>query len=221
MKRSILIILALIVCVSATWATPSSAATSELDSAKRVDFVFEGSLAAGLNSFSQRGAQFSAACAMQFGQYLSVAGGIGLRHAYTLVSVDANILGYGEPDQRTYGDRFLLPLFLRVQGGVPAGRFIWAGATFVPFARLDVGYAVDLQESTRLSTASGPFLIPAAGLDIRLQDGSRWTFALGVGIHSARYEVHDYAGRGLQASSDTQYATGDAVMLQFVIGYRF
>ena len=221
MKRIISIILLLSVCVSATWATRAHSAAPETDSARRVGFALEASLSAGLNTFMQRGAQASVLCGMQFGQYISVAGGIGLRHAYTLVSVDANILGYGEPDQRTYGDRFLLPLFVRVQGGVPAGRFGWSGAEFVPFARLDVGYAVDLQESAHRQTASGPFVIPAAGLDIKLQDGSKWTFSLGVGIHAAQYVVVDHAGRSASGVQSESRATGKAVSLGFTLGRRF
>ena len=150
-----------------------------------------------------------------FGKYLSVSAGLGVRHLYTLVTVQQAIHGYGEPDQYTYGDRFLLPLFVRLKGSVPVGRFGWAGASFVPFAHLDVGYAVDLGESAHQRTASGPFLMPAVGLDIRLQNGGAWYFATGVGIHAAQYVVEDVRQR------TTSPATGNALSLNFTLGRTF
>lgn len=222
MKRIVSIILLLSACVSAIWAAPLVCA--DADTGRRATLAVEGSLSAGLNGFSQRGAQVAATAGLTLGRYISVAGGLGVRHCYALTTVDRNIHGYGEPDQHTYGDRFLLPLFVRVQGSVPPGRFGWAGASFVPFARLDIGYAVDLQprdggtsSETLRRPASGPFLIPAAGLDFRLQDGSAWSFAMGMGIHAAQYTVVDRRTAG----GIIQYATGNAVTLNFILGHSF
>lgn len=223
MKRILSIAIVLSVCVSATWASAlngAGLASGEGDTATggRFAVTVEGALAAGLNSFSPRGMQVDVAAGLKFGKYVSAAVGIGVRHAYTLVSVDHNVHGYGEPDQRAYGDRFLLPLFVRVKGGVPVGSFSWAGASFEPFARLDVGYAVDLQESvatSRRPNAGGPFVLPAAGLDMRLQDGSAWMFAVGVGIHAAQYVTEDHA------TATTSPTTGNAVSLNFVLGRNF
>ena len=213
MKRIIIVVILLTTCVSVTWASPSTAADSL--ARKRFAFSVEGSLAAGLNTFSPRGMQVSASAGLSFGQYVSVAAGLGVRHVYTLATVDRNIHGWGEPDQHTYGDRFLLPLFVRVKGVVPVGRFAWASTAFEPFARLDVGYAVDLQQSSRQRTAAGPFLLPAAGLDMRLQNGKSWTFALGVGLHAAQYLINDHA------ADATEYHTGNAVSLNFTLGHSF
>lgn len=216
MKRILPIFILLIGWGCGLCATPTFCA--DADTGGRASLSVEASLSAGLNGFSPRGAQLAAVAGLSFGRYISVSGGLGVRHAYALASIDRNIHGYGEPDQPTYGDRFLLPLFVRVQGCVPVARFGWAGASFLPFARLDVGYAVDLQQSLVSDfrpDAGGPFLVPAAGLDVRMQDGTAWLLAIGVGIHAAQYVVHDH-------SSDLiSHATGNAVSLSFILGRRF
>lgn len=219
MKRVLSIIILLSGCVSAIWASTMTMAVP--DTGRRASLSVEVSLAAGLNTFSQRGAQVDAVGGFAIGRYISVAAGIGLRHVYSLATIDANIHGYGEADRRTYSDRFLLPLFVRLQGSIPPGRFRWAGASFVPFARLDIGYAVDLGQSALQRTASGSFFVPAVGLDFRLQNGAAWSFATGVGIYSAQYVIVDHADGGLQTIGSSQHATGNAVTLNFILGHTF
>ena len=214
MNRILSVLLLLTACVSAIWAVPATSG----DTSRHTPFAFavEGSLAPGLNRFALRGMQLSAAGGLSFGKYVSVWMGVGVRHAYSLVSIDRNVYGYGEADQRNYGDRMLLPLFVRVKGQVPVGTFSWAGTSFVPFARLDVGYAVDIQQSTRQRTSSGPFFIPAAGLDMRLQSGKTWLMALGLGMHASQYLINNHSGGGSQTA-----ATGKALSLNVTLGYTF
>lgn len=214
MKKILCIILLLTACLSATWASDGSQSDTSARSPFRLSL--EGTLAPGLNAFSLRGMQLSVVGGMTFGKYLSASMGVGLRHIYTTVSIDRNIHGYGEADQRNYDNRLLLPLFVRIKGNIPVARFAWAGASFEPFARLDMGYAVDLQQSTKLRTSSGPFLIPAAGLDATLQSGAKWSLALGMGLYAAQYLVVNYA-----VDWQTVTASGNALMLNVAIGYTF
>ena len=220
MKKTVCILLLLTVCVSATWAIDNT----ESDTSARSPFrlMVEGALSPGLDSYSQRGMQAAVVGGITMGNYLTAYVGFGVRHTYTLVSIDNNIHGYGETSQRTYGNRFTLPLFLRLKGIVPAGRFAWAGATLTPFAQFDIGYAVDIQPRQTASaanalhrTASGPFVLPAAGLDATLQSGARWTLCLGLGWHVGQYLVIDHAAEGT-----TEVASGNALSLNISLSYH-
>lgn len=172
-------------------------------------------LAPGVNDFAPRAMQVAVVNSLSWGHYLSGAVGIGLRHSYVLTDIDKNIYGYGEDDEVTYSDRLLLPLFVRVKGVVPVGKFPCLGASFTPFAQMTVGYAVDMQQSVRQRTVAGPFMEPALGLDMRLHGGSYWSLTTGVGLQSAQYRVVDHA------AGNVEMKTGNAVSLNFGIAYVF
>lgn len=208
-------------CVSGASAQGFSAASDTAGSRYRLSA--EVVLAPGLNDYVQRGVQVSVVGSLALGRCLSASLGIGLRHVYTLAEVDKNIYNYGEPDQVVYGDRLLLPFFARVRGTVPAFSFKWLETRFTPFAQLDAGYAVDLQQSVRQRTVSGAFMAPSAGLDMSLHSGRSWQVAAGLGIQGAQYGVVDYHGSAGYHDdlAEVVMHTGKALSFNFSLGYSF
>lgn len=220
MKRFILSILLLASAVAVS-AQESSAAADTACSRYRLSA--EVALAPGLNDYVPRAVQVALVNSLSMGRYVAASLGVGLRHTYTMVEVNRNIYGYGEPDQVVYGDRLLLPFFARVKGTVPVAAFSWLETRFVPYAQLDGGYAVDLQQSVRQRTVSGAYLAPALGLDMRLKSGRSWYVAAGLCLQGAQYGIIDHHGNGDQISSREEVVmhTGKAVSFNFTLGYSF
>lgn len=220
MKRFILSILLLASVVGVSAQETSAAADT---SHTRYRLSAEVTLAPGLNDYAPRAVQVAVLNSLSMGRYLTASLGIGLRHTYTMVEIDKNIYGYGEPDQVVYGDRLLLPFFARVKGTVPVGAFSWLETRFVPYAQIDAGYAVDLQQSVRQRTVSGAFLEPALGLDMKLKSGRSWYLTTGIGIQGAQYGEIDYQGNGdhIDSREEVVMHTGKAVSFNFSLGYSF
>ncbi|GEM_PF-5675291 len=193
--------------------TSSAAAASPCGFGFAADF----SVAPGLNGVAPRSVQLAAVASYRFGSVLSAGLGMGLRHAHALVSVDKNIYGYGEDDQLSYGGGLLLPLFLRLGGAIPPGRFRGLGADFVPFVRVDAGYAVPLSTDISRRAVGGVFAIPAAGLSMRLHDGRQWLVGVGVGFHSARHWTTDWLSPRPAAVAEGQ----PAISLNLSAAYAF
>lgn len=214
MKRLIIAFLLLSVAMG-TAVAQEAASDADTEIRGRYRLSLDLTLAPGANDFAPRAMQVAVVNSLSWGKYLSGAVGIGLRHSYVLTAIDQNIYGYGEEDQLTYSDRLLLPFFVRVKGVVPVGKFTWMGTGFTPFAQMTVGYAVDMQQSARERTVSGPFMAPALGLDMRLQSGSCWSLTTGVGFQGAQYRVIDHA------ANTVEMKTGNAISVNFGISYHF
>lgn len=218
MKKLLLFTLLLALSVTAVRAQESAVEEPALRDSK-FDIAVEAVLAPGFNDYCSRSMQVSGVATLNFGRYMSAGFGLGFRHSYVLERVDQNIHAVGEPDKKTRSNRLLLPIYLRVKGYVPAGSFAFKSTRWSPFAMLDLGYAVDMQQSTRTPTAFGPFLEPAAGLDVLFPDGRLWYLSLGLGIQSAQCTVVD--NQGGHARPVARLSTGKALSLNLRIGYRF
>ena len=220
MKRLFIALLLLSVAMG-TAVAQEAASNADTEIRGRYRLSLDLTLAPGANDFAPRAMQVAVVNSLSWGKYLSGAVGIGLRHSYVLTAIDQNIHGYGEDDQLTYSDRLLLPFFVRVKGVVPAGKFSWLGTGFTPFAQMTVGYAVDMQQSARERTVSGPFMEPALGLDMRMQSGSCWSLTTGVGFQGAQYRVVDHHGDVAPAAATVEMKTGNAISVNFGIAYIF
>lgn len=216
MKHLVLAIL-LSVGMSAAAAQATSAAADTSHS--RTALSAEVTWAPGLNDYTRHAAQVAVVGSISLSRGLVASLGIGLRHAATLAEVDKNIYNCGEPDQTVYGDRLLLPVFVRVRGLLLPVAFTRFETRFTPFVQMDVGRATDLQRRAHQRTVSGIFMSPSAGLDIRLKSGRSWYLSLGLGIQEAQYSVFDYQGRAEHVAAVSH--TGKALSFNFSLGHRF